>query len=151
MTNIDDILARPYTRILVPAEEGGYTASVLELDGCIAEGDTANEAMSELAGAMRDWVEAAVREGQSIPAPFAAREFSGRTLVRMPRSLHERATRQAAIEGVSLNALLVTAIAYHLGVESRPSDTLRDRFKGRVRVEATPEQLYSTGETWEAS
>ncbi len=146
MTEIEQIMSRPYARTLTPAEEGGYTASVLEFEGCFAEGDTADEAIGELEGAMRDWLAAAIRQGQPIPSPFATREFSGRMLVRMPRSLHERAARRAVVEGVSLNYLLVTAVASFLGAEVKGGEASPRVHEGAVHTNARPEELSSTGE-----
>jgi hypothetical protein len=44
---IKAILARPYVRRLLPDEQlGGYTAYIHEFPGCVAEGDTADEAIA---------------------------------------------------------------------------------------------------------
>ena len=38
----------PYEIILEPCEEGGFTATVPALPGCISEGDTEAEAMANI-------------------------------------------------------------------------------------------------------
>lgn len=68
--SIRDYLKQPYARILVPDESGGYSAEVLELPGCFAEGETADEAMDALERAAESWIEAALELGQSIPDPL---------------------------------------------------------------------------------
>ncbi len=112
------LIALPYTRVLVPADEGGYTAEVLEFAGCVSEGDTGDEALANIEGAMHDWLEEEIAAGHSIPEPLGEREFSGKLVLRLPESLHRRAALRASREGVSLNQMLVVAVAAFLACES---------------------------------
>jgi predicted RNase H-like HicB family nuclease len=43
--------------VLQPSEEGGYTALVPSLPGCISEGDTAEEAMENVREAIEPYLE----------------------------------------------------------------------------------------------
>jgi len=43
--------------VLEPSDEGGYTAVVPALPGCISEGDTREEALSNIQEAIRLYVE----------------------------------------------------------------------------------------------
>jgi len=43
--------------VLEPSEEGGYTAYVPSLPGCISEGDTADEAMDNVREAVKLYLE----------------------------------------------------------------------------------------------
>ncbi len=43
--------------VLEPSEEGGYTAYVPSLPGCISEGDTAEEAMANVREAIELYLE----------------------------------------------------------------------------------------------
>jgi predicted HicB family RNase H-like nuclease len=45
------------------------------------------------------------RNGEAIPAPLAARHFSGKFMVRVPPDIHRRLALEAAESGVSLNRL----------------------------------------------
>ena len=45
------------------------------------------------------------------------REYSGKVNVRMPKSLHRDLAHRAEQEGVSLNQLIVTALARSVGAE----------------------------------
>ncbi|PIG91378.1 type II toxin-antitoxin system HicB family antitoxin [Gloeocapsopsis sp. IPPAS B-1203] len=45
--------------IIHPAEEGGYWAEVPALPGCITEGDTIEEVMSNLKDAIEGWLDVA--------------------------------------------------------------------------------------------
>lgn len=119
--------ARPYSRILVPDSAGRYFAEVLEFPGCFSEGDTPGQAMDNLNEAMEAWIEAALESGQSIPDPVATAGYSGRVLLRLPKSLHREAARRAEMDGVSLNQYLVAAIAARAG-----ADELADRIAARL-------------------
>lgn len=68
--NIDEILAKPYTRIFIVNEGKTYSAEILEFPGCYAEGNTANKAMENLDEAARSWLEVVIETGQDIPEPF---------------------------------------------------------------------------------
>ena len=111
-------LAAPYTRLLTREDDGGYSASVLELPGCYTSGDTAEETMELLDDAIEMWVAVEVEDGHDIPPPSRAVEFSGRVTLRLIPSIHERAAQMAQHEGVSLNRYLANAISYYVGMGS---------------------------------
>ncbi|MFO7903004.1 MAG: toxin-antitoxin system HicB family antitoxin [Pirellulaceae bacterium] len=114
----EEILKEPYARILVPEEDGTYTAEILEFRGCFAEGDTPGEAVRDLENAATSWIEAAIGQGQKIPPPMTVHEFSGRINLRLPRSIHKQAARFAEKENVSLNQFFTSAIAAGVGAEA---------------------------------
>lgn len=116
MENMEKIVARPYRRVLIPDPEvGGYTAMIEEFPGCIAEGDSGEEALRNLESVAESWLEAALELGQSIPEPHTAETYSGRVALRLPKSIHRRAVDAARAEDTSLNQFLVSAIAERLG------------------------------------
>ena len=47
-----------------------YVASVPELEGCMAHGDTRSQAMEEIMVAMQLWLEVAKEHGHPIPEPL---------------------------------------------------------------------------------
>jgi len=53
-----------------------YVALVPELPGCIAQGDTASEAMEEIRCAIRDYVLSLLEDGQAVPPPWASLTFT---------------------------------------------------------------------------
>src|SRR3990170_1152227 len=124
---IAEYVARPYSRVLVPDSSGRYFAEVLEFPGCFSEGNTPGEAMENLNQAMEAWIEAALDTGQAIPDPIATAGYSGRVLLRLPKSLHREAARRAEMDGVSLNQYLVAAVAAAVG-----ADDLADRIAVRL-------------------
>ncbi|MCA1732304.1 MAG: type II toxin-antitoxin system HicB family antitoxin [Acidobacteria bacterium] len=125
MKKVEEILARPYRRVLVPDPEvGGYTALIDEFPGCIAEGDTADDALENLDRAAAAWIEAAEELGQQIPEPAAEEAYSGRIALRLPRSLHRRAADAARADNTSLNQFLVSAISERLGYKRATEQVL---------------------------
>lgn len=56
-----------YTVVLEPDEEGGFTATVPVLPGCISEGDTVEEALENIKEAIELYLEGLKERG--IPAP----------------------------------------------------------------------------------
>lgn len=110
-----DYLKEPYTRVLVPEEEGGYSAEILEFPGCYSCGDTADEAMANLEEAAISWIEAILEQGREVPVPARRKEYSGKIALRLPMSLHREAAGMALRENISLNQFLVSAIAGTVG------------------------------------
>jgi predicted RNase H-like HicB family nuclease len=110
-----DFLKRPYARCLTPDEDGGFVATIQEFPGLVAEGDSAEEALSNLDSAAESWIEAVLEMGRKVPDPVALHGYSGRVALRLPRSIHKQAAAMASNEGTSLNQFLVTAIAHYVG------------------------------------
>ncbi|MRW88381.1 toxin-antitoxin system HicB family antitoxin [Duganella sp. FT80W] len=109
------ILARPYVRRLLPDEQGGYTAYIHEFSGCVAEGETADEALSNLDKAAAAWLAASLGLGQPIAEPMQPFDSSGRIALRIPRSLHSDISELAQMQGCSVNQLLTVAISEYVG------------------------------------
>jgi antitoxin HicB len=107
----EDYLSLPYEIEVKRNEDGTYFARVKELPGCMTEADTFAEVEEMIRDAMAAWIEVALEEGIPIPEPRSLGEFSGRFVLRLPRSLHRDVTRQAEEEGVSINQWIVTAVA----------------------------------------
>lgn len=96
----------------VPADEGGgYMVSFPDLPGCIADGTTIDEAISEAHDAFEAWVMAEQEDKGKLPLP---KTYSGQYVQRIPRSLHRQLAKRAENEGVSLNQLTATLLAQGL-------------------------------------
>lgn len=113
-----EYLKKPYARVLVPETDGSYRAEIMEFPGCIALGDTQAEALESLERVAESWIEATIEIGQKIPEPNEYQEYSGRLVVRLPKSAHRKAARLAALDGVSLNTFIVAAISTQMGEKS---------------------------------
>ena len=100
-------LQRPYHIELIQGEDRSqglrWVASVEELPGCIAQGDTPEQAVARVRDVMESWIEFVLERGEQVPEPRPEPSCSGRILMRLPRTLHERLLAEARREGVSLN------------------------------------------------
>jgi predicted RNase H-like HicB family nuclease len=113
-------LRRPYARLVLPESDGTYRGEILEFPGCMATGDSPSETYLALDEAAMGWLEAALNRGQIIPEPVDASDFSGRMVLRIPRSLHKKSSRLAERDGVSLNQFITVALAEYVGDRARP-------------------------------
>ena len=104
--SIQEYMMLPYTYVIKPIcdESGAYFhAMILELDGCQSTGSTFQEAYDGLQEAMEGWLESKLEAGFTVPLPLDTEKYSGRFVVRLPKSLHARLAMEAEREGVSLN------------------------------------------------
>ena len=65
--------------------------------------------------AIASWVLTSEELGERVPEPSRPHGYSGRWLMRVPKSMHRRLAMQAKGEGVSLNALATALLAEGLG------------------------------------
>lgn len=93
-------------------EDEGFIATAPDLPGCSAFGDTEAGALAELRHAIAAWKAAAVAAGNPVPEPSqpAAHEYSGKFVVRMPKSMHRQLAVAARREEVSLNQYVVNLL-----------------------------------------
>ena len=98
-------------------EGGGYLIEYPDLPGCMSDGETIEEALANGAEAKRDWIAAMREAGRPVPPPTVntIEAYSGKWVLRTPKSLHRSLAERARQEGVSLNALAVAMLAQGLG------------------------------------
>ena len=95
-------------------EDKGFIAEVPDLPGCSAWGATEANAAREAQRAIAAWLEAARAAGREIPEASVAEpmdRYSGKFIVRVPRTVHARLARKAKQEGVSLNQLISSVLS----------------------------------------
>ncbi len=92
-------------------EDRGYIATVPELPGCSAYGDTEEEAIREVKVAASLWLSAARKAGRKVPEPIVEKKFKGRFPLRLPGDLRRRLELEAKRRGISLNELILQKIA----------------------------------------
>ncbi|HLF74038.1 MAG TPA: type II toxin-antitoxin system HicB family antitoxin [Anaerolineales bacterium] len=109
--DLDYYLKLPYTIELIPDSEQGWFVRVKELRGCMSQGDTVQEAYEMIQDAMQGWLEVAIEDNIPIPEPALDEDYSGKFVVRLPRSLHRQLAETAEREGVSLNQFVNVALA----------------------------------------
>lgn len=117
-------MSLPYTVEITPCEEGGYFVQVKELEGCISEGDTVEEAYRMIEEAKEGWLMVALEHGFGIPLPESMeKEYSGKFVVRVPKSLHKKLIQTAKKEGVSLNLLASSLLSENLVKHGNKKET----------------------------
>jgi predicted RNase H-like HicB family nuclease len=95
-----------------------WLAELLDLPGCMADGSSPDDALENLEEAKHLWIETQIEDGDEVPEPTQAHDYSGKFLVRMPKSLHFRLAMQAKREGVSLNQYVTSLLSSrHMKVE----------------------------------
>jgi antitoxin HicB len=77
-----------YSVKLEPQKEGGYTVTVPALPGCISEGDTLEEALSNTSDAIEGYLEVMARHNRKIPL-----EISGFSKVEVFKVGHRDKTK----------------------------------------------------------
>ena len=112
--NVSYYMKLPYTFIIQPYQdesESYYVGTVMELDGCMTDGETREEVLENLREAMEGWIETKLDNGFEVPEPLTESNASGKFTLRLPKSLHNRLTLEAKKEGVSLNQYALYKLA----------------------------------------
>lgn len=108
----------PFTvRRLSPEEGGGYLAEVAELSGCMSDGQTPEEAIRNLEDAILSWIKIAQELKKDIPL-LSNESYSGKWVVRTPKTLHRKLVELSKKEGVSLNMLTVNILSEGVGMKN---------------------------------
>ena len=129
---LDEYLRLPYKVEVfkeTDPEYAGWIARVPDLPGCITQADTFEELEAMIEDAMRAWLETAIERGIPIPEPKAEEEYSGKFVVRVPKSLHRQLVESSDAEGVSLNQYINVALAKMVGSASPgklPDESIED-------------------------
>lgn len=107
---IEEYLKLPYTKVIhevIDKSVHYFYGRILELYGCQSTGDSLEELNHSLNEAMRGYLETKLELGLPIPRPFNADTFSGKFVVRLPKTLHQHLSMKAKREWVSLNQLVL--------------------------------------------
>ncbi len=143
--DLNKYLKEPYSRILIPDEESStFTAEILEFPGCIAQGNTPQEAYERLEETAKAWIEAALELGQEVPPPSVEHGYGGKIALRLPKSLHRQVAMAARRDGTSLNQFIVAAIAEKLGAHNL-YERLRSKMLWFSRTDIN-EAMYDLGQ-----
>lgn len=109
----------PFTvRPLSAADGGGFLIEFPDLPGCISDGETLEEAITNGMDALKSTLLTMREFDDKVPEPGAFAAASGQWSQRIPKSLHARLAARASEEGVSLNTLVTAMIAEGLGVRT---------------------------------
>lgn len=126
---LSDYLAAPYPFNVVAESDGGYFVSFPDLPGCMTQVGRIEE-VGPAADEIRElWIETAFEQGIDIPEPSTPAGYSGKFVLRLPRSLHRTLAGSAEREGVSLNQYATSLLAggNALAAVERRLDALENR------------------------
>ena len=96
---------------LLQEETNEWLAHFVELPNVSAYGDTADDALNELAIAWKNMKESYLAASEEIPLAPARKYYSGTFNVRVDKRLHRLLATEAAEIGLSLNALVAQTLA----------------------------------------
>ena len=105
-------------RPLSKDEGGGYLVEYPDLPGCMSDGETIQEAISNGREALRDCMEVLKESGRKRPRPTIE---AAQWRQRVPRTLYSKLTKQAENEGVSINSPVTAIIAEAIGARHSAS------------------------------
>ncbi len=111
---IEDYMKLPYTMLVqeMNDESGHYFyGRILEFDGCQSTSDTLEGVYQSLNEAMEGYIEVKLENNLPIPIPETVNNYSGKFVVRIPKSLHQRLAIEAERDGESLNQLVLYKLA----------------------------------------
>jgi len=108
-----ETLPRFEIRPLTAEEGGGYLVEFPEYPGCIADGESPEEALREGRDSLISYLRTLEELGR--PVPNSGDVYGGQWRQRVPKSLHAALARRAQQEGVSLNMLVTALLAEGLG------------------------------------
>ena len=108
---LDQYLALEYPFNVVADPDGGYVILFPDLPGCMTQVEGLDD-VGPMADEIRTlWIETEYERGAQIPLPSYPEEYSGKFVLRVPRSLHRDLAESAKREGVSLNQYVAVLMA----------------------------------------
>lgn len=118
-----------YPFFVIPLSDedgGGYLAEAYDLKGCMADGETIEEACLNLQDAIQSWIKTAKEHNLSIPSPTHYTSLSDKLIIDTPKILRQHLTELADREGISLDVLTVGLLSDTLdGRKSQDSKKTR--------------------------
>ena len=124
MKNLEYFMGLPYRIEIEPIPEnkgGGYAASIPRLGkhAVRGDGDTIEEALRDLEAIKEERLACYLEEGLTIPEPEPEEDdYSGKFVLRIPKSLHRELAIRARDNNVSLNQFVTAVISRGLAMES---------------------------------
>lgn len=107
-------LEYPYT---VTPDEDEWFVNYPDLSGCMTVVEAAADIPAMAQEIKELWLETALEEGFDIPEPVTA-EYSGKFVLRLPKSLHQSLAHRAEQEGTSLNSYVVHLLGERASVST---------------------------------
>jgi len=90
-------------KVFFDKRDGDFGAFIEEIPDVSAYGENQETAVAELRTVFEDWKQIAIEKGLHIPPPYDAREYSGKFLLRVPKTLHKQIAERAKEDNISIN------------------------------------------------
>ena len=116
--NVEYYMQLPYAMEIceIPKKEGGgIFISIPMLKGFMSDGECIIEAYENIKDAQREWITSMLERNMPIPEPDD--DYSGKFVVRIPKSLHKLLVNQSKREGISLNQYVANSLALIAGMK----------------------------------
>jgi len=91
-------------------EDGCFVGSAPPLIGPCCHGKDEAKVYAQLCRIVEEWIEILETDGHELPAPLAAKKFSGKFVLRLEPALHRRLAAKALAAGESLNSYCAKAL-----------------------------------------
>ncbi len=108
---LNHYLSLAYPFQVITGSDPGYFVMFPDLPGCMTQADTPEEIGALAEDARRLWIETEYERGNDIPLPSGVDDYSGKFVLRLPRSLHQQLVWSSEREGASLNQYVVMLLA----------------------------------------
>lgn len=102
-----------YPITIYPDVEGGYVSEIKDLPGCLTQGETLEETLSNIEDARQLWLETAYEYGDTIPLPSTENPESDldRFSLQIPIDLHQKLVENARRESLSLDQYIFNVLS----------------------------------------
>lgn len=144
-------MALPYRIEITPIPEeegGGYAACIPELGryAFIADGESADEAISNLMELKEVLFDEYLTNGKEIPKPVEMdlEKYSGKFVTRLPKYLHQELVLQAKLNNTSLNTWVTTLLSAGLVMKKWDHELMECacKFQGELWKAAQAGAMY---------
>ncbi len=137
-----------YTERIDPDPEGGFVASIPDLPGCLAYGETKIKALNSLKHSKDLWLESVYKSHGEAPEPRPLQQYSGKFLLRVPKYLHQRLDESAQEESTSLNQYIVSLLSER-DTLNRVTQVLQKSITQKSASVATASASWDRSASWD--
>lgn len=132
-----------------------WTAYFPNVEGCVGGGATAEEAICEAQENLEVFLQYLKDNDEDIPPEYVEPQYSGKLPFRTTKTNHKKLAELAEREGVSINAVLNSAVdqylgmkQYDYGIEDKITK-LQDCAESSLRLQViNASKIYSSKEMW---
>ena len=87
-------------------EDQCYVASIAELKGCVADGETKEEATLQIKDALISYISCSLEYNDDIPEPLKPSDYKGKIPYRTTSEKHYKLAQRAKSTGKSINSII---------------------------------------------